>query len=48
MFIFKRKKQVNPAVALIERDIKDIKVMEKQYEETRKQLLKNLELIKSI
>lgn len=38
----------NPYTTAIKKDIAEIKVMSKSYEETRKQLLKNVETINAL
>ena len=38
----------NPYTTAIKKDIAEIKAMSKQYEETRKQVLKNVETIVSV
>lgn len=43
--LFSRK---NPYTTAIRKDIADIKAMSKQYEETRKQLIKNVETINAL
>lgn len=43
--LFSRK---NPYTTAIKKDIADIKAMSKQYEETRKQLVKNVETINTL
>lgn len=43
--LFSRK---NPYTTAIRKDIADIKAMSKQYEETRKQLVKNIEIINAL
>lgn len=43
--LFSRK---NPYTTAIKKDIAEIKAMSKQYEETRKQVLKNVETINAL
>ena len=43
--LFSRK---NPYTTAIRKDIADIKAISKQYEETRKQLIKNVETINAL
>lgn len=46
--MFKKLFRRNPYTTAIRKDIAEIKEMSKQYEETRKQLVKNVETINAL
>jgi len=46
--MFKKLFHRNPYTTAIKKDIAEIKAMSKQYEETRKQLIKNVETINAL
>jgi hypothetical protein len=43
-----RRSRKNPYTTVLKKDITEIKAMSKQYEETRKQVLKNVETINAL